>query len=303
MRTLCFEQAPPPRLWRAIPRMEPLRSILAAAVARWREAAPLGKAGVLAGGGLFAGLVVALVVLAATGSFADAGNDGDLVATPPTSATPEGSGTPDGATGTPRPTRTPRATPTPTPTPTPDPGPPTVRNLGTFTRDYGEPPGASFARIRIPLLGVDAGVAAHTVGAGQPMTAPVGPNDVAWYELSPAWPGMGGRPGEGGNAIFSGHVDYAAFVPYAGVRYSGKGIFGDLDLLSPGDVIEVVYNGQVLRYGVVWKRQMSAAGSNWAEIWSSNVGADSITVFTCGGDFDFTNLTYDDRVVIRAERL
>jgi sortase (surface protein transpeptidase) len=153
------------------------------------------------------------------------------------------------------------------------------------------------------VLGVDAPVGAYSVGASALMPAPSNPVEVAWYDLN-EFPGMGGAPGEGRNAIFSGHVDYAARVPYAGgVSYRGTAVFASLALLSPGDVIEVVYGGEVLRYQVKWRRQLAANSDGWAEIWSDQVPRDSITLYTCGGDFDFARRAYLDRVVVRAERM
>jgi sortase (surface protein transpeptidase) len=155
--------------------------------------------------------------------------------------------------------------------------------------------------VRIPKLGVDAPVGSSYVGDAQ-MDTPEGPATVFWYDLA-AWDGLGGLPGEGKNAIFSGHVDYAAFVPYAGVSYRGKAVFAGLGTLAPGDSIFVEYNGQSLEYKVQWVEQVNAgAGGRWAEIWSSDVAVDSITLYTCGGEFDFTERSYIDRVVVRAER-
>ena len=61
-------------------------------------------------------------------------------------------------------------------------------------------------------------------------------------------------------------------------------------------------NGETLRYVVQWRRQVSAADANWSEIFSSDVGQDSITLYTCSGDFDFSTRTYSDRTVVRAGR-
>ncbi|MEX2229981.1 MAG: class F sortase [Dehalococcoidia bacterium] len=179
-----------------------------------------------------------------------------------------------------------------------------IESLAAFESEFGEPPDSTFARIRIPLLGVETGVASRVVGAVGVMPEPSGPGEVAWYDMS-LWPGMGGAPGEGRNAIFSGHVDYAAAVDYAGVRYRGPGVFAHLQLLSPGDVIELEFGGETLRYAVTWKRQLSAASgaTDWGEIWSDDVRRDAITLYTCGGDFDPDGRSYRDRGGVRAERV
>ena len=138
--------------------------------------------------------------------------------------------------------------------------------------------------------------------AGAVMGVPEGPATVFWYDLS-QWTDFGGLPGEGRNAIFSGHVDLASYVPYADVNYSGPAIFSDLELLQPGDRIFVDYNGESLEYVVAWKEQVNAGDTGrWGDIWSSNVATDSITLYTCGGEFNFAEASYIDRIVIRAER-
>lgn len=208
--------------------------------------------------------------------------------------------TPDPSTSTATATSTPRPTRTPTPTPTEE-GPPTVTNISTLISDYGYPSDATFANLRIPVLGVDARVSSRYVGGDGVMPNPSGPADVIWYDMS-GWTGMGGVPGGGGNAIFSGHVDYNATVWYAGVHYRGQGVFSELERLGNGDIIEVDYNGETLRYAVVWTRQLHATAGDWASVWR-NGGPDSITLYTCGGDFDPSSRSYADRVVVRAERI
>lgn len=198
------------------------------------------------------------------------------------------------------------ATPTPmetgTPFPTGQPGQ-VVTSVKELVSKFGYPPGTNFATIRIPTLGVDARVGARTVGRDAIMPAPGGPADVVWYDLG-LWEGMGGSPGGGQNAVFSGHVDYADPVPYANVSYRGQAVFSQLHLLSQGDIIELDYRGQTLRYKVEWRRQLTAGGNtDWASIWSSNTGKDAITLYTCGGDFNFQTREYQDRVIVRAVRI
>lgn len=176
---------------------------------------------------------------------------------------------------------------------------PLVRTLEGM-RQYGDPPGAGYARLRIPSQGVNASVVARTVGGDGTMSAPAGPADVVWYDLS-AW-GLGGTPGGGGNAVFSAHVDYADVVPFANVRYQGVGVFFNLSRLQQGDIIEVEFRGQALRYAVEWRRQFADDG-DWNAILSANGARDSITLITCSGDFDIQTRSYDRRTVVRAVRL
>lgn len=266
----------------------------------WSRQTALVRAGSLASGIAGLGLlVVGLVVLAgalADGPTALAGAQDSGGEAPSATATAASTGT---ATGTPRATRTPTRTPTPAPTPTEE---PPVRSIQELTAEFGEPPDATFGRFRIPALGVDAPLGVRSVGSDGTMPNPTGPADVVWYDFN-GWDGYGGAPGAGGNAVFSGHVDYAAYVAYAGVNFRGRGVFFDLRNLSPGDVIEVVVNGQTLTYQVAWREQVSASGGEWGSLMSANVGGDSITLITCGGDFNFATREYSDRTVVRATRI
>ena len=153
-------------------------------------------------------------------------------------------------------------------------------------------------------MGVDAPVGQRFV-SGAVMPNPTGPGDVIWYDLS-QWDGLGGVPGGGQNAIFSGHVDYFARVAWAEplTVFRGRGVFFHLNVLSTGDVIEIEIGNKILKYGVVWRQQVSAkAEDDWAAMLDSDVTVDSITLVTCGGEFNLNKRTYYDRIVIRAERI
>ncbi len=198
------------------------------------------------------------------------------------------------------PTDVPRATPTATDR---EPVGQVAQSLQRLIADYGYPDAADFGMLRIPVLGMDARVSTKYVDPGAAMPDPVGPAHVVWYDME-AYRGMGGEPGSGGNSIFSAHVDYNAFVGYAGVQYRGEGIFYNLGKLRYGDLIEVEHEGETHRYRVLWVRNYSADPSvtDWGEIWRGTPGLDEITLYTCGGDFDWNTREYDDRVVVRAVR-
>ena len=250
---------------------------------------------------LCAAAVVLAVVLAGC-------DDGPAaVATPATPAATAVAATP-AATATTAVVATPAATPaeaatpqeTPTGTAAPGPDVPTYYTLESLHAAIGEAPDATLGRIRIPVIGVDAALGQRLV-SGDTMQNPTGPGDVVWYDLSP-WEGLGGEPGAGGNAVFSGHVDYLAKIPWADARYQGDGVFRDLSLLAAGDVIEIEIGGATLRYAVVWQRQV-AADIGAEEILSADVEVDSITLITCSGDFNRVTSNYTDRLIVRAERI
>ena len=184
-----------------------------------------------------------------------------------------------------------------------DPRLPTVNNIRDLHSRYGQPPDAKFGRFRIPTLGVDAPLGGRVVGNDGYMKGPAGPSDVVWYDFS-RYPELGGLPGTGGNAVFSGHVDYAARIPYANVNFRGEGVFFSLGLLSQGDQVEVEWFGRTYKYQVTSRRTMPANGTNWNEVLSKNANdGDSITLITCAGQFDERAMEYSDRMVVRAVRL
>lgn len=62
--------------------------------------------------------------------------------------------------------------------------------------------------------------------------------------------------------------------------------------------------GETLRYAVESQRQVAAADSGaWGEILSSDVEQDTITLITCGGQFNTAARSYLDRIVVRAVRI
>ncbi len=176
-----------------------------------------------------------------------------------------------------------------------------IASLQEFENRFGEPPEATSIRLRIPTIGVDAPLGTRVGGGDGVMQNPAGPTDVVWYDFSD-WAGVGGSVGGGNNAILAGHVDYSGYVPYADARFRGPGVFYSLDRLAPGDVIEVEVNGERLIYVVEWQRLVATSEADWASIRSSDLGADSLTLITCGGDFNIASSHYLKRTIVRAQR-
>ena len=140
--------------------------------------------------------------------------------------------------------------------------------------------------IRIPVIQVDAEVERAFIVDGQ-MQDPAGPFVVAWY-------GQTERVGTPGNAVFAGHVDYAGV---------GPAIFARVGELGVGDTIEVVSATRgPFAYAVQWSELFPAATAPVGEILRQS-DAEEITLITCGGAFDQAAGVYDDRLVIRAQRV
>ena len=79
------------------------------------------------------------------------------------------------------------------------------------------------ARLVIGSIGVDATIERRGLDANRNLATPVDYRDVAWYDLGP-------RPGESGDAIVNGHVDW----------WTGDAVFTHLGRLHVGDAITVV---------------------------------------------------------------
>ena len=117
------------------------------------------------------------------------------------------------------------------------------------------------------------------------MPNPDTPDDVAYYDFS-AWPGLGGAPGRGGNAVFSGHVDSGRAACKNGtVAPPCEAVFWELRNLSTGDEIQIRISGETFNYRVVTRENVSAVDGAWDQIVASTA-EETLTIITCGGEFD-----------------
>lgn len=141
--------------------------------------------------------------------------------------------------------------------------------------------------IRITSIQVDAEIERRPIVNGV-MANPTGPFVVAWY-------GMTGRLGEpNGNVVLAGHVDYAGV---------GPAVFARVAELTEGDRIEVI--GESLknfRFAVTTSTYYDAVSAPVEEI-IGPTEVESVTLITCGGTFDPSTQNYDQRLIVRAERI
>lgn len=116
------------------------------------------------------------------------------------------------------------------------------------------------------------------------MDLPYNPYQVAWYDFT-------AKPGMGGNAVFSAHVDY--------IHY-GPAVFANLHRLSPEDEVVVwLTDGTQLHYSVVSNVMVPVAALDMNEVLAPT-NEDVATLITCGGYFDGHD--YSHRVVVIARR-
>ena len=182
------------------------------------------------------------------------------------------------ATATPTPTLAPTDAPTEVPTPT------------------ATPYDGAVARLKIPAFDVDSAIEPIGLLPTNTLDTPHDPYDTGWYDIYD-------KPGFGGNAVFSAHVDYFPNI---------RGPFYNLHKLELGDIIVVTmddgteYRYQVikahLRYDV---RTIPMGDLIWPQ--DRPEGKEWVTLITCGGRFEQTQPSgageYLDRDVVVAERI
>jgi LPXTG-site transpeptidase (sortase) family protein len=116
------------------------------------------------------------------------------------------------------------------------------------------------------------------------MESPPTPDVVGWYRMS-------SRPGQPGNGVMSGHVDWGR----------ATAVFWGLRKLGPGDEILVRgTDGVVHTYAVEWNEAYSAESAPTDRIIGPS--KDSVlTLITCDGPFDQASKQYLERRVVRAQ--
>lgn len=146
--------------------------------------------------------------------------------------------------------------------------------------------GATPRSIHVAKANVDAPVEIVGIVNGA-MQNPTGPWVVSWYKET-------AKLGEIGNAVLAGHKDYWNV---------GPSVFWSLGDLTKDDQIDITGDDkQVYSYAVDWQKLVSADNAPLQEIVGTTKN-ESVTLITCGGDFDYTTGHYLSRIVVRAHRV
>jgi LPXTG-site transpeptidase (sortase) family protein len=157
-------------------------------------------------------------------------------------------------------------------------------------------------RLVISRFGVDAPLTYRAVPPTGVMPNPDGPDDIAYYDFT-AFENLGGAPGLGGNAVFAGHVDSGSKACKNGTEPPPcRAVLWDLNDLNLGDEIEVHVGGVVYKYAVTSNEPVNATSGPWEKIVTSTA-EESITIITCGGDFNRETREYTNRQVVTAVRI
>lgn len=160
-------------------------------------------------------------------------------------------------------------------------------------RGTGEPARGEFTgqRLIIPSINVNAEFSYKEVPSSGVMPNPNGPTDVAYYDFG-LHPCCGGLPGKGGNVVLAGHVDY--------INY-GPAVFWDLHNLKLGDRVQIqLEDGRIVEYAIEFNKYIDVGDADWSAIVSSTA-EESITLITCGGEFEAGH--YDQRQIIWGRRV
>jgi LPXTG-site transpeptidase (sortase) family protein len=185
------------------------------------------------------------------------------------------------------------ATTLPTPEATMDPD----RETTVIDRNPEIPIPQEGDRLVIAKFGIDAPLSYKVVGPDGVMPNPNGPDDVAFYDFS-GFEGLGGFPGQGGNVVFSGHVDSGRVACRNGtVPPPCQAVFWDISNMRVGDEVEVIVSGVSHRYRVTSNQALHAVNTDWSKVVAST-REESITLITCGGDFNRTTGEYSHRQVV-----
>ncbi len=143
------------------------------------------------------------------------------------------------------------------------------------------------ANIVVDKAGINADIEQLDIVNGV-MQNPSGPWVVAWYRQTATL-------GEQGNVVLAGHVDFWNV---------GPSVFFNVRNLVEGDqVVLTGENNRTYTYAVNWVQTFTleelTTGGKLQEV-VGYTDAPSLTMFTCGGEFDYVNGEYLSRTVVRA---
>jgi LPXTG-site transpeptidase (sortase) family protein len=144
------------------------------------------------------------------------------------------------------------------------------------------PPDLSPSRLVIPRIGVNARIESRGLDAYRNMLTPKDFHDVAWFNQGP-------MPGQPGNALLNGHVDW----------WTGSAVFTRLGELRPGDKVIVIRGDGTRLTFKVTGRQTVAAGARVASLFARSKAA-TLTLITCAGAWNPLILGTTSRLLVSA---
>lgn len=140
--------------------------------------------------------------------------------------------------------------------------------------------------IIVEKAGINASVEQQDIVNGV-MTNPSGPWVVAWYPQTATL-------GEQGNVVMAGHVDFWNVGPSV--------FFNVRDLVEGDEIVLTGENGNTYTYAVDWVETFLMEDLTTGGVLEDVTGhtdTRSVTLITCGGEFDYVNGEYLSRMVVR----
>lgn len=137
-------------------------------------------------------------------------------------------------------------------------------------------------RLLIPAITVDALVEARGLDAQRNIDTPRDFRDVAWYDLGP-------RPGQAGNAIINGHVNW----------WTGDAVFTRLYRLRTGDEVRVVRSDGATVAFRVSRTQVVDARARLASLFAPT-NTPTLTLITCSGVWNPLTQSDTHRLLVTA---
>lgn len=145
-----------------------------------------------------------------------------------------------------------------------------------------QPLDATPARLLIPSIHLDAAVEARGLDAKKNLDTASNPNDVAWYDLGP-------KPGQPGDAIINGHVDW----------WTGDAVFTHLGRVRPGQTVQVVRaDGRIVTFRITSLQRVDARTRIPALFAPSTLS--TLTLITCAGVWNPLAFTNTQRLLVNA---
>lgn len=138
-------------------------------------------------------------------------------------------------------------------------------------------------RLVIASIGVDAAIERRGLDPNRNLATPADYRDVAWYDRGP-------RPGESGDAILNGHVDW----------WTGDAVFTHLGRLHAGDPITVVRaDGTSVGFKVSSLRTVDA-NARLGSLFTTS-GPATLTLITCTGVWNPATQSDTQRLLVTAQ--
>jgi len=142
------------------------------------------------------------------------------------------------------------------------------------------------ARLKIPAIYVDSAVVPVGLAPDGAMDAPKDPAEAAWFNL-------GSRPGEKGTAVIAGHYGWGNNMP---------AVFDNLYKLGIGDKVFIEDEKGLTAIFVVREIRIYGKDEAAPEVFNSSDGKSRLNLITCAGDWNKTEQTRSERLVVFADK-